>query len=75
MSAGGDGIMWRYAGWHRLLGSSAAGDRFRSLRRTRENESEREQCRWQPWRRWRAAFVSVSDVGDLGTVVVVESSW
>ena len=35
VSVGGDGQGWRYAGWGWLLGSSAAGDWFRSLRRTR----------------------------------------
>ena len=48
-----------------MLGSSAAGERFRSMRRTRETNTERRHCRWHPWKRWRTAFGSVVDVGDL----------
>ena len=56
-----------------MLGSSAAGDQFRSQRQTRETETERGHCRCHPWIRWRAAFVSVADVGYLGPVGVVGS--
>ena len=73
VSVGSNGQGWRYAGWDRLLVSSAAGDWFRSLSRTRETETERENCRWHPWRRWRAAFGSVADVGYLFPVGVVGS--
>ena len=49
-----------------MLVSSAAGDRFISLRQIRETDTERGHCRWHPWRRWRTDFGSVVDVGDLG---------
>ena len=48
-----------------MLVSSAAGYQFRSLRQTRETETERGNCRWHTWISWRAVFGSVADVGDL----------